>query len=63
MCDLLAALGLALAVEGLVFAAFPRAVRRMMEEAAHTPAERMRLGGLASALAGVAIVWLARQFR
>jgi uncharacterized protein YjeT (DUF2065 family) len=61
MLDLIAALGLALAVEGLLFAAFPDSVRRAMYEAAHTPSDRMRLVGIVSAIAGVVIVWGARQ--
>ena len=62
MLDLIAALGLALAVEGILFAAFPDGMRRAMFEAAHSPSDRMRLVGLLSALVGLAIVWLARQF-
>jgi uncharacterized protein YjeT (DUF2065 family) len=62
MLDLVAALGLALAVEGLLFAAFPESVRRAMLEAAQTPGERMRAVGIASAALGVVIVWLARKF-
>lgn len=61
MTDLVAALGLALAVEGLLFAAFPDAIRRTMIEAAQTPTDRMRLVGILSAAAGVAIVWGARR--
>ena len=61
MLDLVAALGLALAVEGLLFAAFPDGVRRAMYEAAHTPSDRMRLVGIVSAVVGVVIVWVARQ--
>ncbi|HEX2510599.1 MAG TPA: DUF2065 domain-containing protein [Microvirga sp.] len=61
MFDLIAALGVALAVEGLLFAAFPDGVRKAMYEAAHTPSERMRLVGIISAVAGVLIVWAARQ--
>ena len=61
MTDLVAALGLALAVEGLLFAAFPDAVRRTMIEAAQSPRERMRLVGIASAVLGVLIVWFARR--
>jgi uncharacterized protein len=60
MRDLLAALGLALAVEGLLFAAFPEAVKRAMLDAAHTPSERMRVVGIASAVIGVVVVWMAR---
>ena len=62
MFDLIAALGLALAVEGILFAAFPDGMRRAMFEAAHSPSDRMRLVGLLSALVGLGIVWLARQF-
>ena len=62
MADLVAALGLALAIEGLVFAAFPEAVRRAMLDAAETPRERMRLVGIVSAVLGVVIVWSVRRF-
>jgi uncharacterized protein YjeT (DUF2065 family) len=62
MRDLIAALGLALAVEGLLFAAFPEAVRRAMTDAAQTPADRMRLVGVLSAAVGVVIVAAARGF-
>jgi len=62
MFDLIAALGLALAVEGILFAAFPEGVRRAMYEAAHTPSDRMRVVGIISAIVGVVIIWLARQF-
>ena len=61
MLDLVAALGLALAVEGILFAAFPDSVRRAMYEAAHTPSDRMRLVGIVSAVAAVAIVWAVRH--
>ena len=61
MTDLIAALGLALAVEGILFAAFPEGVRRAMYEAAHTPSDRMRVVGIISAVVGVVIIWLARQ--
>ena len=61
MAELVAALGLALALEGLVFAAFPEAMQRAMREAAETPRERMRLVGIVSAVLGVLIVWAARR--
>jgi uncharacterized protein YjeT (DUF2065 family) len=61
MFDLIAALGLALAVEGILFAAFPDAVRKAMYEAAHTPRDRMRLVGIISAVVGVVIVWAVRH--
>jgi uncharacterized protein YjeT (DUF2065 family) len=62
MTDLIAALGLALAVEGLLFAAFPESMRRAMYEAAHSPSDRMRIVGIVSALIGLAVIWFARQF-
>jgi len=61
MLDLVAALGLALAVEGLLFAAFPDAVKRAMIVAAQSPSDRMRLVGILSAVIGVVIVWVARK--
>ena len=61
MRDLVAALGLALAIEGLLFASFPDAMKRAMLEAAESPREHMRLIGLITALLGVAIVWVMRR--
>jgi len=58
--DLVAALGLALAIEGLLCAAFPGAMRRAMQEAAQSPMERMRVVGLLSAAAGVVVVGVVR---
>jgi uncharacterized protein YjeT (DUF2065 family) len=60
MSDLAVALGLALAVEGILFAAFPDAVKRAMVDAAQTPTERMRMVGIVSAVVGVVIVWVVR---
>lgn len=60
MWDLFTALGLLLAVEGILFAAFPDATRRAMLEAAQSPRDRIRLFGLASAFVGVAILWFVR---
>lgn len=61
MRDLVAALGLALAIEGLLFASFPDAMKRAMLEAAESSREHMRLVGLVSALLGVAVIWAARR--
>lgn len=62
MGDLVAAFGLALAIEGLLFASFPDAMKRALAEAAESPRERLRLVGLVTALLGVAIVWAMRRF-
>ncbi len=45
-----------------MFAAFPEGMRRAMYEAAHSPSDRMRIVGIVSALIGLGVVWLARQF-
>jgi uncharacterized protein YjeT (DUF2065 family) len=62
MLDLVAALGLALMVEGILFAAFPDGMRKAMYEAAHTPSDRMRIVGIASAIIGLGVIWAVRQF-
>lgn len=61
MTDLLAAIGLVLVIEGLLYAAFPGLVRRMIEMARVMPDSNLRAGGLAALVAGVAIVWLVRS--
>jgi uncharacterized protein YjeT (DUF2065 family) len=61
MRDLVVALGLALAIEGILFASFPDAMKRAMMEAAASPRDRMRLVGIVSAVLGVVIVWVARR--
>jgi uncharacterized protein YjeT (DUF2065 family) len=60
--DFLAAVGLVFVFEGILFAAFPRAARLALAGAAETPEPRLRLIGLASAAAGILIVWAVRSF-
>jgi uncharacterized protein len=60
MTDFLAALGLVFIIEGLVFAAFPRAARRAAVTMAQTPDEALRVVGLLSAVLGLIVVWLVR---
>jgi len=61
MSDFLVALGLVLAIEGILFAAFPFGTKRAMAAAIETPENRLRIVGLVSALIGVLIVWLVRR--
>jgi uncharacterized protein len=58
--DFLTALGLVFAIEGLLFAAFPSAMRRAMEAVVVSPDSFLRLSGLASAAIGVGIVFVVR---
>jgi len=61
MSDLVAAIGLIFAIEGIVFAAFPLSAKRAMAAALDIPDGRLRIAGLAAAIVGVAIVWVVRQ--
>jgi hypothetical protein len=60
MTDFIAALGLVLVIEGLVFAAFPAASKRAVALMLETPESQLRAVGVGSAVLGVLIVWLAR---
>ena len=61
MPDLWAALGLMLALEGALYALFPTGMRRMLLELMARPPQQVRAVGLATCVAGVAIVWLVRR--
>ncbi|MCW8836292.1 MAG: DUF2065 domain-containing protein [Rhodospirillales bacterium] len=60
MTDLLAALGLAIAIEGILYALFPDRMKRMMAQVLGQPDAALRAVGLVAACVGVVIVWLAR---
>ena len=60
MTDLMVAIGLVLVIEGVAYAAFPQAIRRMLKMVEDTPDSTMRVGGLAVASLGLVIVWLVR---
>lgn len=61
MADLLTALGLAVAIEGLLYALFPNAMKKMMLQVLAQPQSSLRTAGLVAAIAGVGIVWLIRR--
>ena len=58
--DLATALGLVLVIEGLLLALMPDALKRVVAEILVQPARTLRLGGLVSAVIGLAVVWLVR---
>ena len=60
MRDLVVALGLMLAIEGLVFAAVPGTAKRLAESALAAPEGLLRITGVLCAALGVLIVWLVR---
>lgn len=60
MSDFVVAIGMVLAIEGIIFAAFPEMAKRMAAHAAQSPEASLRIAGLLSALIGIALVWLVR---
>lgn len=61
MISALTAVGLALALEGAAYAAFPAFMKRAMTAVLGQPAEQLRLAGLACATLGVGLVWAAQR--
>lgn len=60
MQELAIAAALVLVFEGLIYALFPTAMKRMMEKAIELPENSLRLGGVVAIALGVFAVWLLR---
>lgn len=60
MSDFLAALGLVLVLEGLLYGGLPGLVKRMAADVVHIPDSVMRVVGLSVMALGVFVVWLVR---
>jgi uncharacterized protein YjeT (DUF2065 family) len=60
MIDLLAAAGLVLVIEGLLWAAAPQLALWLALSAAQLPEARLRRMGAVAVAVGMIIVWLAR---
>ena len=60
MADLMTALGLAIAIEGIAYALFPDAMKRMMAKVMDQPVGGIRTAGITGAVIGVFIIWLVR---
>lgn len=60
MADFLAALGLVLVIEGLVYGGFPQLAKRLGAEVQGMPENMLRVGGLGAIAVGVFVVWLVR---
>ena len=58
--DLWVALALMLVMEGILPFANPRGFRRAMVTLAQLPDDKLRLAGLVSMVAGLALLWFAR---
>jgi uncharacterized protein YjeT (DUF2065 family) len=61
MSELFTALALALAIEGMLYALFPDAMKRFMAQALEAPEQVLRTAGLIAAIAGVAVIALIRM--
>ena len=61
MNDLLAGLGVALILEGALWALAPNFARKALSELASVANTRLQAMALAVAAAGLALVWLARS--
>jgi len=61
MTDLTTALALVLVVEGTLWALFPEQMKQAAARAALLDSGPLRMGGLASVLLGVGLVWLLRR--
>ena len=62
MVEFLMVVGLLLALEGGLYAAFPGGMKRMMALMQHKSNDALRISGLGAATFGVGIVWLVKTF-
>ncbi len=60
MADLIVAIGLVFVIEGLLYAAFPNAMRKMVEDMTRLPDSSLRTVGVIALFIGVLIVWFVR---
>ena len=61
MKELGIAIGLLLAIEGLLYAMFPGAMKNMLNHMKDLPETKLRSGGLIFALLGFIIVWYIKR--
>lgn len=61
MTDFLTALGLAIVIEGVCYALFPDAMKKMMLQVLAQPSTVLRAAGLFAATAGIIVIWLIRR--
>lgn len=60
MTEFVTALGLVIVIEGICYALFPDAMKRMMLQILELPSSTLRYMGLFAAALGVVIVWAVR---
>lgn len=57
MTEFVSALALAIVIEGLVYAAFPEQMKRMLASVQALPASTIRAAALACAAVGLVLLW------
>lgn len=57
----LTAIGMALVIEGAMYALFPAAMKRAMAVVLSQAPEQLRFAGLAGATVGVGLIWAAQR--
>jgi uncharacterized protein len=62
MNEFLIIIALFVAIEGLLYAAFPHAMKRAMSQTAQLSPDTLRITGLISAIIGVMAVWLIKAW-
>ncbi len=62
MHDFFVALALVLVIEGLLYAAFPRQMRSLVERMTQFTDTALRQAGIFTAAVGVAFIWIIREF-
>ena len=62
MTNFLLVVGLILALEGALYAAFPGGMKRMMAIMQKKSDDALRISGLGAATFGVGIIWLVKSF-
>ena len=60
--DLFVALALVLVIEGLLYAAFPRQMRSIVERMTLFTDTALRQSGIFTAAVGVAFIWIIKEF-
>ena len=60
MIEFFSALALAIVIEGLIYAAFPEQMKKMLAQLMATPASTIRAVALACAGVGLVLLWFLR---
>ncbi|MAV87635.1 MAG: hypothetical protein CMM67_05245 [Rhodospirillaceae bacterium] len=61
MVDFLSALGLAIVIEGALYALFPDAMKGFMKQILEQPNQSIRLAGVLAGIFGIIIIWFLRS--